>query len=85
MGDPLILQSNLVVAAHLEEIAALLEAQGANVFRSRAYRLAADAVRTLDRPVIDILQRAGVEGLDELPHVAPTISRVISVASSFCR
>ncbi len=70
-------QSNAVVAAHLDEIASLLEAQGANVFRVRAYQRAADGLRLLDRPVIEILQHEGLDGLDALPHVGPAISRVI--------
>ena len=70
-------QSNAMVAAHLDEIAALLEAQGANVFRSRAYRRAAETIRELKVPVIDVLRDEGLEGLDALPNIGPSIARVV--------
>ena len=40
---------NTAVAARLEELAALLEIQGANPFRVEAYRRAADLVHGLER------------------------------------
>lgn len=69
--------ANADVAARLEEIAGLLEGQGANPFRSRAYRRAAESVRDLDRPVAEILREEGVEGLDALPDVGPSTARAI--------
>ena len=75
--DPPVFQSNTVVAAHLDEIAGLLEAQDANAFRVRAYRRGAESVRALDRPVVEILQQEGLAGLDALPHVGPGIAHVI--------
>ena len=48
--------SNHQIARRLEEIAGLLQAQDANLYRVRAYRAAADTVRRLDRRVADILE-----------------------------
>ena len=68
---------NAAVAGRLEELAALLESQGANRFRVDAYRRAADLVRGLDRPVGDLLASEGIEGLERLPAVGTTIARAI--------
>ncbi|HEY6059142.1 MAG TPA: helix-hairpin-helix domain-containing protein [Gemmatimonadales bacterium] len=73
MPDP----QNAAVAARLEELAALLESQGANPFRVEAYRHAADLVRSLERPVGEILRRDGIEGLERLPAIGTTIARAI--------
>ena len=52
--------SNDDVASLLEEVASLLDAQGADGFRVRAYRQGADAVRAEARPVARIVAlRAG--------------------------
>jgi hypothetical protein len=68
---------NTAVAARLEELAALLEIQGANPFRVEAYRRAADLVHGLDRPVGEILQADGIMGLERLPAIGTTIARAI--------
>lgn len=73
MPDP----QNTAVAARLEELAALLESQGANSFRVEAYRHAADLVRSLKQPVGEILRRDGIEGLERLPAIGTTIARAI--------
>ena len=46
------------IAVRLEEVAGLLEDQGANVFRVEAWRRAAWTVRNLNRPVSKILDTA---------------------------
>jgi DNA polymerase/3'-5' exonuclease PolX len=71
------IERNADVAARLDEIADLLDVQGANAFHSRAYRRAADTVRELDEPVDDIVREHGVEGLDALPNVGPATARAI--------
>jgi DNA polymerase/3'-5' exonuclease PolX len=53
------LNGNDVVARRLEEVARLLEAQRADVYRVRAWRSAASRVRALDRSVAEILREAG--------------------------
>lgn len=68
---------NAAVAARLEELAALLESQGANPFRVEAYRHAADLVRRLERPVGAILRSEGIDGLERLPAIGTTIARAI--------
>ncbi len=69
--------SNHEVANRLEEVADLLEAQGANVFRVRAYRRAAETVRHLSRPVADILAEKGLAGLTQLEGIGPSLARAI--------
>jgi DNA polymerase (family X) len=71
--DPL----NGGIAARLEEVAGLLEEQGANVFRVEAWRRAAWTVRNLNRPVSKILEEEGIEGLDRLPGIGAVLSRAI--------
>jgi DNA polymerase (family 10) len=68
---------NLEVAARLEEVARLLQQQGANAFRVEAYRRGADAVRRLRRPVSVVLRDEGPEGLERLPHIGPSLARAI--------
>jgi DNA polymerase (family X) len=73
MTDP----QNAAVAARLEELAALLESQGANPFRVDAYSHAADQVRRLERPAGEILRSEGSGGLERLPAIGTTIARAI--------
>jgi hypothetical protein len=54
---------NGAVAKHLDEIAQLLEAQGANTFRIAAYRRAAQTLRDLSEPVQRIFDTEGRRGL----------------------
>lgn len=68
---------NGTIARRLEEVAALLEEQGANPFRVQAYRHAAEVVRRERRPVASILEREGVEGLQRLPGIGEGLSRSI--------
>ena len=65
------------IAGRLEEIARLLDAQGANPFRMRAYRHAAETLRRLPRPVSEILEQQGLEGLQSLPGIGESIARAI--------
>jgi DNA polymerase (family 10) len=68
---------NLVVAARLEELAALLDSQNASPFRVDAYRHAAETVRGLERPVGEILEAEGVPGLEQLPAIGQSIARAV--------
>jgi DNA polymerase (family 10) len=65
------------IAARLDEIAAILEAQAANPFRVRAYRRAANTLRRLTVPALQILATHGTEGLDSLPGIGPSLARAI--------
>lgn len=68
---------NSTVARRLEEVAALLEEQGANPFRILAYRHAADVIRRERRPVTEIIAKEGVGGLRELPGIGESLSRSV--------
>ena len=68
---------NQQIAARLEEVADLLEAQGANVYRVRAYRSAAQTLRSLGRQVHEILLQQGVSGLTCLPGIGASLGRSI--------
>jgi hypothetical protein len=65
------------IADRLLEAAQLLEAQGADRFRVRAYRMGAETVRALDEDPADILAREGLEGLIELPNIGNRLARAI--------
>jgi DNA polymerase (family X) len=73
MAEPL----NAHVAARLEDVAGILEWQGANPFRVRAYRRAALTVRSLDRPVSELLAEGGLRALEELPGIGDSLARSI--------
>ncbi|MCZ6462899.1 MAG: helix-hairpin-helix domain-containing protein [Proteobacteria bacterium] len=66
------------VAARLEEVADLLEAQGANPFRVRAYRRAADTLRGLRPSLRRFLAQEGLEGLADLPGIGESLARSIT-------
>jgi len=69
--------SNEDVARRLAEIARLLEAQGANSFRVRAYSRAAQTLRNLDQPVHVILRREDLSGLERLPGIGRSLAHTI--------
>jgi hypothetical protein len=75
-------EENWSVAARLEEVASLLEGQGANRFRVEAYRRGARALRELARPVSQVLASEGFGGLDRLPGIGPILARAIFAAVS---
>jgi predicted flap endonuclease-1-like 5' DNA nuclease len=66
------------VAALLREMATLLEAQGGNPFRAAAYRRAAETVAGLEGSLRERFEREGVEGLDALPGIGPSIAAAIA-------
>ncbi len=68
---------NTEIARRLEEVAWLLNEQGANPYRVQAYRHAAEILRRLDRPVTEILQQEGAEGLRRLPGIGESLARSI--------
>ncbi len=73
---------NSEIAQRFLEVAHLLHEQGANPYRVQAYRHAADTLRHLDRPVAEILQMEGVDGLQRLPGIGETLARAISILVS---
>lgn len=69
--------SNSDVAAVLERVAELLQAQDANPFRTRAYRQAATAIRDTREPVHALLDQGGVEALERIPGVGRGIASAL--------
>ncbi|MGZ4810388.1 MAG: DNA polymerase/3'-5' exonuclease PolX, partial [Thermoanaerobaculia bacterium] len=68
---------NIQIAKTFEEVADLLEIQGANPFRVRAYRNAARTIGTLGTPVDTILKHNG-HALEELPGIGADLAGKIS-------
>ncbi len=66
--------SNGEVAAVLEQVADLLEIQAAGYYRIRAYREAAQTIRSWAHSVVDILQAEGTPGLEKLPRVGKRLA-----------
>jgi DNA polymerase (family 10) len=58
-----VLPTNAELASALDEYAALLELSDANSYATRAYRRAADLVRTTPAPVADLVRSGRVRGL----------------------
>jgi len=70
-------RQNLDIANRLEEVASLLEDQGASRFRVEAYRRGAAAVRDLDRPAGEILAEGGQAALEALPAIGESLAAAI--------
>lgn len=68
---------NAQVADALDEVAQLLESQGANPYRVRAYRVAAEQIRNLKAPVSEILRAEGLSGLMQLPGIGRSLAHAI--------
>ena len=68
---------NIEIAKTFEEVADLLEIQGANPFRVRAYRNAARTIGTLGTPVDTMLKHNG-DALEELPGIGADLAGKIS-------
>lgn len=66
--------SNTVAADRLDLAADRLESRGANPFRVKAYRAAAETVRRLTQPAVDILRAGGRRALMELPAIGPRLA-----------
>ncbi len=72
------LAENVVIAAKLRDYADLLEQQGADGFRTRAYRRAADFVDALPQPVADTFAAEGRDGLEAMPSIGRGIAAAIA-------
>ena len=70
------------IADRLVEAADLLETQGAEHFRVRAYRLAADTIRQLDEDPAQILEREGFKGLVALPNIGERLACAVDEMSA---
>jgi len=68
---------NTQVATRLDEVADLLREQGASPFRVQAYRRGAETVRRLPRPVSELLEQKGLEGVRKLPGIGDRLGLAI--------
>jgi DNA polymerase/3'-5' exonuclease PolX len=68
---------NNTVACRLLEHARELDAEGGNLLRVRAYRIAAQTIAELDEPVATFFEAAGRRGLRTLPGIGPHLARAI--------
>lgn len=73
---------NLQTAQRFDEVAALIEEQGGNPFRVRAYRRAGDTLRHTQRSVREILDAEGEAGLEKLPGIGEGLARQIRILLS---
>jgi DNA polymerase (family 10) len=73
----MIVLENRDIGARLDEVAELLAQQGASRFRVAAYRRAADTLRALPEPVRRRYDQGGLEALEQLPGIGPSIARAI--------
>lgn len=69
--------NNAAIAERFREYANLLEHQGSDGFRSRAYRRAADVIASLDRSLSDILAEEGRAGLIAIQTIGEGIASAI--------
>ncbi len=69
---------NQTVAEILQETGDLLEQQGANPFRVRAYRNAADVVLRLSIPLSVLVDRGEQEALTELPGIGESLASSVT-------
>ncbi|HVY91104.1 MAG TPA: helix-hairpin-helix domain-containing protein [Bryobacteraceae bacterium] len=68
---------NEQIAQRLDELARILNEQGADQYRVAAWRRAAIRVRGLAEPVSQIFEREGIEGLKKVPGVGARIALAI--------
>ena len=68
---------NQEIAQKLREVALLLDNQGANRFRVRAYRGGAETIERLAVPASEIAQQQGTDGLQSLPGIGVSLARSI--------
>ena len=74
---PIVPQQNRMIAARLNEYADLLEAQGDDGFRIKAYRTAAREIGALSDPLQDILETGGTKALVALRGIGRGIAAAI--------
>jgi len=70
-------KENRYIAQKLNEVAELLQQQGANSFRVQAYRQAASYIMRMDTPLREISADDGRAGLEGLPRIGTSIARAI--------
>ncbi|NWF73084.1 MAG: hypothetical protein HXY51_08630 [Nitrospirae bacterium] len=73
----MMITQNIEIARKLREVALLLEDQGANRFRVRAYRSAAERIERLAAPSAEIAEQQGIDGLRSLSGIGVSLARSI--------
>lgn len=68
------MQTNRDLAQVFRFLANALEWQGENVFKVRAYRLAADTLESLNEPVQELVAR---NALQDLPHIGEAVDKKV--------
>ena len=74
--------NNDTLAKRLLEFAAILESNGENLYRVRAYRQAAVTIQGLNRPVAELVAVAGPRGLRGLPGVGASLAKTIAALAA---
>ena len=69
--------SNDEIAIAFEQVADLLEKQGDDFYRIRAYRKGAQSIRDQDQPVVDIFEAEGTDGLEKLLYIGKRLAASI--------
>jgi DNA uptake protein ComE-like DNA-binding protein len=69
--------SNVEIAGVLNEISDLLEKQGADSFRIRAYREGAQSIRQAEQSIADLVRQDKMEQLRKLPGIGKGLAGVI--------
>jgi len=72
---------NIAIAKIFDEVADLLDIQGANPFRVRAYRTAARTIGTLGKPAASLVEADG-HALEQLPGIGADLAEKIA---TICR
>lgn len=70
-------KANGPIAERLREVAALLDEQGANPFRAKAYRRAAETLERLESDVRGLFDAGGIAALEELDGIGPGIAAAV--------
>lgn len=70
--------TNEQIAGELDEVADLLEGHGANPFRVRAYRNAAESIRKRDGSIVQLAEDQGVDGLMQLPTIGRSLANTLA-------
>src|SRR3954468_119849 len=68
---------NEEIARRFNRMASLMEVRGEDPFRLRSYRMAAEAIETWPAPMIEIADKEGAAGLQEIPGVGKAIAAKI--------
>jgi len=69
--------TNARIASIFDQVAVLLEEQGASAYRSRAWHDGARGIAQHDREMTDVFRDHGRVGLEAVPHIGPRLANVV--------